>query len=363
MNRPSKLLAALALTTLAASANPGTAVLSLVAEADFNKITITFDPPVLPAGEGTTTLSGDVEVLLEIDPATDQVSQMTITNGMVSGTPVSISESTPFVGNYQLQSTTLGAELATPNPPGQVDPSTGEFDASEHSFTVNSGTLSGNISVPLAGINEAINFDFAATPVSGFGSPDVKGTVSLNPTGSTATTKSYEVMVLLPVDVLEVFEAEGPTGPLEIPIAATGNIKLVGPVTIDTTPLSDFERWVTANLLQDAPFDGDQNGDGVPNGLQWALGLQATEAPYPHLLQPDRTAVGTVNFTLDFPPAGTAAPILVLASSDPGTLPFLPLDAAAVSTGNPIPAGTSGPVVITLPKESQGFIRLSVEAP
>ena len=171
-------------------------------------------------------------VLLEIDPVTDQVSEMTIVDGEIEGSPVEISESS-FFGSYDLESSTLGASLATLDPPGLVDPNSGEFDSSQHSFTVTSGTLGGNISAPLLGLDEDLTFDFAELPVGGTGFGT--GTVTLTPTGATPTSKSYEVVVLLPIAVEQTVEAEG----FEIPIGANGTAKLVGPATIEIEDWSE----------------------------------------------------------------------------------------------------------------------------
>jgi len=337
------------------SATPATAQLAAVSEAPFNQITLEFEPPVLPKGEDTTTLSGAIEVLLEIDPATDQVSEMTIVDGEIEGSSVEISESAFLIGSYDLESSILGASLATLDPPGLVDPNSGEFDSAQHSFTVTSGTLGGNISLPLLGLDQDISFDFAELPVGGTGLG--VGTVTLTPTGATPTSKSYEVVVLLPIAIDETFEAEG----FEIPVGVSGTAKLVGPATIEIEPEDPFLTWTEQNGLAGATRLEDANGDGVPNGLQWALGLTASDSPFPHLLTPNGTTAATVDFTLVLPDGGTAAPLTVVTSTAL-ELPFNVLSPASVSSGNPIPQGTTGSITIALPKGARGFVQLVVGA-
>ena len=95
--KPSRTLFSLLLPAYLAqplSAAPATATLSAVNEAGFNRITIEFEPPVLPTGSDTTRLSGNLEVLLEIDPVNDEVSEMTIIDGTVQGSPIEMSGST-----------------------------------------------------------------------------------------------------------------------------------------------------------------------------------------------------------------------------------------------------------------------------
>lgn len=337
------------------SATPALAQLTTVNENNFNQITLEFEPPVLPNGEDTTTLSGTIEVLLEIDPATDQVSEMTIVDGEIEGSPVEISESAFLIGSYDLESSILGASLVTLDPPGLVDPDSGEFDSSQHSFTVTSGTLGGNISAPLLGLDENLSFDFAELPVGGTGLG--AGSVTLTPTGATPASKSYEVIVLLPIAVDQTFEAEG----FEIPIRVNGTAKLVGPATIEIESEDPFVAWTEQNGIAGATQLEDANGDGVPNGLQWALGLDASDSPFPHLLRPDGTTAATVDFTLALPDGGTGAPLTVVTTTDP-ELPFTVLDPASVSSGNPIPQGTTGSVIIALPKGERGFVQLVVGA-
>lgn len=341
------------LVSLPTSAAPATSTLTAVNEAGFNRINLEFEPPVLPAGSDTSRLSGTIEVLLEIDPETDEVSEMSITGGNIQGSEVQMSASVFLLGSYDLESSTLEAILDTPNPPGIVDPATGEFDSSQHSFTVVSGDLSGEISTLLTGSSE-ISFNFADAPIGGTGIGT--GTVTLTPTGSTPTSKSYDVDVRLPIAVDEIFEAEG----FEIPIRAEGTAKMVGSTTIEIVPEDPFTSWAEQNNLAGATRLQDSNGDGVPNGIQWALGLQASDNPYPHLLAPNGTTDSSVDFAISLPPAGTAAPLLVVTATDPSE-PFLPLGGVLINRGNPIPAGSTGVVTIKLPRGEQGFLQLVVE--
>ena len=350
------------LFTCPAWAVPLIANLDMVQEDNFNEITLSFQPPFFgDPGRDTTTLSGEVELLLEVDPVTDRVSEMTITNGTISGTPLRISESQFLVGRYELESTVIGADLTTPEAPARVDPVTGAYDAAQHNFTVSSGTLGGSINITLAGINEQLTFDFAQMPVGGAGSGT--GTVALTVLEESEASKTYDVVVLLPVSVVENFAVpETPLGDVEIPVSATGTAKLGGTVVLQLAPIDPFVAWAEQNGIPGVSPLGDSNGDSVPNGLQWALGLDADTNPFPHLLAPSDTTAATVDFTLTLPAGGSAAPLTVLSTSDPaGNFGFL--SSGAVSAGNPIPAGTSGTVSISLPRSSKGFLRLMVGEP
>ncbi|MFP6879679.1 MAG: hypothetical protein VCA34_01935 [Roseibacillus sp.] len=330
--------------------------LTITPGGEFNSIELEIVPPALPSDSDATDLDGTLDVKLEINPDTNQVSEMTVIDGDATGSAIHLSGSN-FLGNYDFTSSELGAEVITPVPPGIVDPLTGEFDASAHQLTVNAGVLSGSIAVPLLGIDEEIAFDFSAAPFGGTGSGT--GTVTLTHTGSTPISKDYDIVVLFPISIVNEVDAGG----VLIPIAADGLIRAVGIASVPIAPADPFVTWTEDNGIAGASFDGDENGDGVANGLQWALGLDASTAPFSALLQPVGDTGATVDFTVTFPAGGSAAEISVLVSNDPETNPFAPLTSGSVSTGNPIPAGTTGTVTISLPKNAMGFVQLSVSAP
>lgn len=339
--------------TYCAYAAPGTSTLTLVNEAGFNTldINLTINAPIASSSD-TTDLSGTIQVALEIDPDTDQVSEMTIINGTVTGTPISLSGG-GAAGSYSFSSNTLGGILSTPNPPGIVDPPTGDFDASQHAFEINQGVLSGTFT-PFVGNPTNLSFDFGSSSVTGAGSGT--GNVALTPTGSTPTSKTYDVVVTLPLSVTDTFDVI--TGLVTATVNVTGITKAAGTVTIDVTPENPYIAWTIANGIEGAAFDGDENGDGVDNGFLWALGLGATDSPFPHLLMPS----GPKTFTMTLPAGGSAADILIQTGSD--LTGWSDLDGAAMSTDNPIPAGTTGTVTITLPDSPNPvFVRGIATAP
>ena len=333
-----------------------TATLDLVSEAGYNAVAITADVPVIGASTDTTNLSGSLEVRLGIDPSTGEVGEFTVLSGNVTGTGVTLSRSVFLLGSYNVSATSLGATLVTPVPPGPVDPPTGNFDAARHTFTINSGSLGGSATV--LGTTTPVTLDFAAAPLSGAGSGT--GNVSLVLTGSTPTSRSYEVNVLVPVSVSVSFPVSDDPGALEAEVTASGTVKARGTVTI---PVSPYETWSVANAIPGALFGDDANGDGVPNGLQWGLGLAADDVPFPRLLQPGGAAGDTVDFKLTLPPGGSAGALRVLVATNPAAGAFSTLGAGAVSTGNPIPAGTSGVVTVSLPKTQALFLRMQAIEP
>lgn len=349
-------LATLFLTSSLLVAVEGTATLNVVEEEGFNTIDLDLNPPLLSASSDSTNLTGTVQVRLEIDPENDQVSEITVLDADLEGTPIKLAAGNAGA-NYSFESEGLGATLMTPNPPGIVDPATGEFDASEHELTVNRGVMSGEIFI-LFVANETVDFDFASAPFGGPGTGT--GTVELTPKSSTATTKTYDVAVVIDISIEDIVAAGG----FDIPISAGGKVKAVGTVTVPLEPTDPYTIWADVNGIAAAPFGGDENGDGTPNGLQWALGLNSDESPNAYQLRAIGLNGGTVEFRLTLPEGGSAAEISVEVSNNPGEEEFSLLDSFSVTAGNPIPAQTSGEVVIKIPRTApSAFVRLSVEKP
>lgn len=332
-------------------ATPSTTTLPLLQDPGFNTITITVDVPLIGADSDTSNLSGSILVDLEINQVTDEVSELTAVSGDIVGAGVSFSRSAFLVGSYNVSSTAIGADVFTLFPPGLVEPEGGNFDASQHAFSVNDGTLSGSFT--LLGATSPLRVSFASAPVAGAGSG--LGNVSLARIAETSTSRTYDVTVVSPVAVADTFD----TGSgILVDVTANGTLKVAGTASTTFTP---YEFWTYANGIEGAPFLDDANGDAVPNGLVWALGLSATDNPIPHL--PDATVAVPAMATITLPAGGTAAPIRIEGALSPQR-PWTPVEAGAISIGfNPVPAGTSGPITYAFPAGCGAFARLAASEP
>ena len=343
------LLLALAVVSLDATSS-GLARLTLVDEDGYNEIEVSVRPPLLPSND-TTILSGAVEIGLEIDTDTDQVRTLAASSGAINGSPITFSR-TGLVLRYSASSDALGIDIRTPNPPGYVTSATGEFDASDHQFIVNKGTLTGQVNY--LGQSTAIDQDFTTTP---FGSTSKgTGTVSIQLTSSTRTSKTYAVELIYPVSTTGTITQSG----LTVNILNSGTVKANGSVTVPIpTP---FDRWVNSHNLSDYRFSDDSNSDGVPNGIQWALGIGPEDSPLPHLPKLDRITENTVRYLIDFPGNGSATELTVLFTGDLQQ-DFSELSNSNISVGNPIPSGTSGSVTVELPSGTRGYFQLQAKEP
>lgn len=127
----------------------------------------------------------------------------------------------------------------------------------------------------------------------------------LTETASTATSKTYNAVIAFDVAIDDVIAV---TDSIDATVTATGTIKISGSVTVDTASL--YQSWAIANGIPGALFGDDHNGDGVSNGILWALGLDAADDPASNL---PAVSGNTMTFTL---PLGGSAGDLFLEGSD-----------------------------------------------
>ena len=340
----------LALSTCPLIAIPVTTPLTLSEESGFNELALTINPPVLPADTATSTLTSvpgqPITATLDVDPSAGTTNEFSMTGGRIEGTDTTFSNGN-ILGSYTVNLTNVGGTVSTPNPPAPVDPATGNFDATLHQFTIDQGQAAGSISAIIVG---TIPIDISFTPTESFtGSGSGEGTITLTETSANALTKSFDVEVTIPVDITEVTEADGQ----EVTIRAVGTIKLEGSAEV---PISEYIAWTIENSIPGAPADDDNNGDGVRNGIAWALGYDGVTDASPSLPRPSDLIPG--GFEILLPNGGTAAPLVAETSSTLGS--WADIDTGRLSTvSNPIPAGSTGTVTIAPSGAPREFIRLS----
>lgn len=319
-------------------------------DGDFGVINVVVNAPGA-VDTDTTTLTGNITVELNIDPDTDTVNEVTVVSGDITGTQMEFSGGN-FLFSYSVESSpTIGCDIVTTSPPGAVDPATGNFDASEHPFQLNEGTLTGETRVLFTATPVAV--DFATDP---FGSTNSgTGNIQLSLLSSDAVSKTYSVVMIYPIDTTTPLDAGGTA----IDVDIDGTVKALGTVTVPL--LTEFELWLQDNLLPTSPFE-ELNQFGLALGIQWALGLNASASPQSAMPQFDNVSPTSTVYTIDLPVGGSAGDLTILYAADLSQ-PFTSLDTLAVSVGNPIPSGSAGAVTITLPNSGQGFIKLSATEP
>lgn len=329
------------------AAIPATSTLTLVNEPGFNRITVTVAPQVVfdLSDSDTTTLTGTVDATFDIDPAAATTRELTLTNGRANGTSMSFARS--FLGQgYNITVSNLSTGLYTINPPGVVTPATGQFAASQHRFEIDQGTISGTA------LGSPVNESFTPeNPASGTGSGT--GTVTLVPAGDSGIYRTFAVTVVMPVTINDSFV----TGTTTVNVTASGTLKGTGTVQV---PRTEYLAWTADEGIPGAPFTGDPDGDGVPHGILWALGLPASGDARPFLPQSD--PLDPKGFIFSLPAGGIATP-LVLEESDDLT-EWNDVGEAGISTGvNPLMKGTAGIVVVSPDGSAARFLRLRATEP
>lgn len=310
---------------------------------------VTIEAPLLPSTD-TSLLSGTLDLEFEIDTDNDAVSAVTALDSNITGTQVTFKRSFFGLGYDVSSSETLGIDIFTPIPSGSVDSVIGDYDASDHQFVIDEGTLAGSANL---GSPSVIDIDFAATP---FGSANAgTGNISVALQSSTSSTKTYNVVMLYPVNTSTPLDVGGTA----IDVLINGTVKLVGTITVPL--LTEFELWLQDNSLPTSSFE-ELNQFGLALGIQWALGLNANTSPQSAMPQFDNVSPTSTVYTIDLPVGGSAGELTILYAADLGQ-PFTSLDTLSVSVGNSIPAGTAGAVTVTLPNSGQGFIKLSATEP
>lgn len=276
----------------------------------------------------TTQISGTVEALIDIDLATNEVSELRFYEGEIAA-----SDLTFIYGFYPAFGQRVRTLSVQGVPLDRVAPVVnGEVDAAQFLLNMNDGQLSTDGSLAADGTSE-LSEEPLVFPGSG------TGTVAVVRNGD----GSYSITTQLPIQGTQMVDVDG----TEVEAIYNGTLNASGSFTIEA---SGFVAW--ANTVNQIPiFDRDSNGDGYDEGVAFALGLEGGETP-------DDIFDGRQFL---FTKAGSRLPIVLqrrpsLTSGDWENVP-----ASEVSGGNPIPANTEGQVTVEEPEEGIVFYRLLVD--
>lgn len=339
--------------------------------AELVEVTLTLTPPVAAANildlelsvpvagsdNDPTRVRGEVSAQIDIDPETGVISSLTINSATLTGTPVTFA-SGGLLASYDLSTTFLGGTITTPGPPAPVS-AAGQSPAEQHTFTINSGRLSGT--AVTIGRSMNVNGSFAIDPFSGQGDAGTFVTITaVRNAASTSSDVIYDLSLSYPLNLTQEIDVQPGVAAT---IRAVGTLQAEGVANIPLDLPNPYLEWVASNNLTEGSFEGFGASSLLPNGLLWALGYQATEVPA--ILTARRTELGAADaeFRLALPEAGTAGEVLIESSSDLEE-PWTPAPASEVSTGaNPLPIGTTGEVVVTPPAGERLFYRLRANDP
>ncbi len=247
------------------------AVLTLVDEAGANEVDIDLDVSNIGSSNDTSDLSGTIEVQLNISPVTATTDEMTILSADVNGTDVTL-DAGGFLANYSFQSKNLGFTAFTPQAPGIVNPSNGEFDASQHELTANRGTLEGEAYTLLTGSLDIPDFNFATDNFVGNG--EGTGSVAITPGRIEGRKLYFNVTLEFPALIEQPIESEDL--PVDANVKIEGTLKAVGETFIEFPDYTDWASEVGVGATSRNEFDLSPN---TPNGILFSLGFDETNSP------------------------------------------------------------------------------------
>lgn len=251
------------------------ATLTLLDEDGVNEVAIELDVEEIGDSDDTSNLTGTLEVEVNISPSTSSTDEFSIISANVSGSDIELSAvRTIFfnpVAEYDITGTGLGFTAETTNPPAMVDPATGEFDAADHSITVNEGVLDGSANTVLTDEIE-VTFNFADQPFTGTGIGT--GTITVTPGRREGIRQYYDLVVELPLSINQNIDIED--APVTASGSVSGTIKAAGETFLE---FPTYEIWASgAGVAPDSQDNSDLSFE-TPNYFLFALGHDEASVP------------------------------------------------------------------------------------
>ena len=346
MTRTFLLLTLWTFLPLQAQTSPGTGTLQLTGS---NVLSVDATAEVFGIRDmdsDTTAVSGTLEVDLQVNRSAAEVTDLVFTGGDLSFSDMDFQFSFS-TGPIPLGSQTVATRevLGTPLTVGDntAVQSDGGFSAAAHSVELDSGLITSE------GSGGSFEQDLEDEPaeVAGRGN----GSILLTATETRTNFTAYDVNLILPVDGEETVEDE--TTGATATLAISGSVNAAGQIRVFTDAFTQYA--VETGLVDEdtvPSFTGDANGDGIQDGLAFALNLPAGATPAENLLRID--ANRALRITL--PEDGTNADVLVTASET-----LLPNSFEEIDR---LEAGSSGEtLIISATSADQRFFRLeTIEA-
>jgi len=231
----SLLLAFLVAATLipAAAAQSVSTTLQLDTPSSTNVVDLTLSAGALGTSTRTATLSGTADVLIDVTPNGSgfDVTGLTLTGGTTNISDVTFD----LAFGISAAATNLSGTPFTTTPPGVV--TAGSFQAAEHGFTVDMGTV----------VAAGSTIDFMTSPFTGNG--EGVGTITTTPGALVAGFEVLDIVLELPVEFSEPFDIPN------VPFLGTVTANFSGGGTLRAS--GSLQIPIVSGLACDFDADGD----------------------------------------------------------------------------------------------------------
>lgn len=318
---------------IATAQNPNRAQLTLVDENGFNQFEIKIGASGF-SDTDTTTLTGTADITLDIDPSKGTTRSIFINDADINASDLSFELGFFFAPIAELDARNLKGTAFTPLAGGTVNPLTGEFDASLHTFTIDEGIITGDA------LGSDVNSDISEAPITGAGNG--QGTISLeNPIEGEGRKIFYDVTITLPVEINDVIPVDGG---INANVEVSGTLKATGTIFI-IRPLN-YQEWSEEEGIAPSRQDEFDLHPHIPNDVLYAMGHSSETVPT------DLFILSDAGLQLNTASAGMRAEVIIEHSSDFQN--WAPLPANLINSR----LGNSPIVSIT---ERRGFFRVSAD--
>lgn len=262
------------LATLLCAQNPNEATLTFVTQPGKNEIDIDLDVSLIGSSSDTSTVTGTMQVLVNISPITGLTDELTILSADAATSDVNLSGRRFLVGSYNLDAENITFDINTPEAPGEVDPTTGEFDASQHQVTTTGGTVGGSANTLATGDLTVPDIPLDDPPFTG--TVNETGTLTVTPGRVEGRRYYYDLTLRLPVGFSETVSIPDLPITIDVAFALGGELEATGETFLE---FPDYQDWAEVSGLAPNSEDNTDIHGSAPNYFFYALGFTAQNAP------------------------------------------------------------------------------------
>ena len=298
------------------------------------------------ADSDTTTVTGELQAELTINETTNRVTNISFVDGDLAFTDMDFelvfrAGIIPF-GEQNVDTLDVRGTALTTDEDTSVA-ANNQFSAAAHSVRLDSGL------VDSSGSLGDFDRDLEDEPLEAEGNG--QGTITLTETASGLNGTLYDVSLVLPVNGEDEFNDPNNIGTGRISIS--GSVNATGQTGVFTDDFTAFMVQRNPDLIDtELSRTGDADGDGIQDGLAFALNLPLDANPADDLLRIDRNRALRITLADE----GTNRDVRIMASETLAPGSFQEIDK--------LDAGRTGEaLIINASSAEKRFFRLEVATP